>query len=185
MSSTWKAWKVLTAGAALLVAQAAAAADGYLDGASFEIATGNKTQIARFGVQRGFEHRWFESNGTQLSGYWDFTIAAWRENAYRNQPGVTAHLWDIGVTPVFRFENANHKGWYGEGAIGAHLMSHLYNNDDNRLSTAFEFGDHIGAGYVFDGGTEIGMKIQHYSNGGIKHPNSGVNTLVLKIATHF
>ncbi|MGZ3181291.1 MAG: acyloxyacyl hydrolase [Telluria sp.] len=185
MSLTRNSWKVLAAAAALCATQSALAADGYLDGTSIEVATGTKTQIARFGVQRGFESRWFESNGTHLSGYWDFTVAAWRLNQYHNIPGATSHLWDIGVTPVWRFESDNRKGWYGEGAIGAHWMSHLYNNNGHRLSTAYEFGDHIGLGYVFDNNMEVGFKIQHYSNGGIKHPNSGVNTVVLKVATHF
>ncbi len=64
-------------------------------------------------------------------------------------------------------------------------VSELYNNDNNKLSTAFQFGDHLGAGYVFNNGWELGMKLQHFSNGGIKKPNSGVNFITVKLARPF
>jgi len=66
-----------------------------------------------------------------------------------------------------------------------HMLSKLYNNSDNRLGTHFQFGDHIGMGYVFDNKWEAGVKLQHFSNGGYKKPNSGVNYLELKVAYHF
>lgn len=185
MFSLRKIWKVALVGAMLGLGQAALAADGWVDGASLELATGTRSQILRAGVQHRFESSWFESNGTHLGAYLDLTVAGWRNNYYQTVPGQTQHLWDVGVTPVWRFENMRHKGWYGEGAIGAHLLSHLYNNDRKHLSTAFEFGDHIGVGYVFDNGVDAALKIQHYSNGGIKHPNSGVNTVVAKLGFHF
>jgi hypothetical protein len=31
----------------------------------------------------------------------------------------------------------------------------------------------------------VSARIQHYSNGGIKHPNSGVNWIVLRVARPF
>jgi hypothetical protein len=38
---------------------------------------------------------------------------------------------------------------------------------------------------VFDNKWEVSAKIQHFSNGGIKEPNSGVNYGVVKAAYHF
>jgi len=77
------------------------------------------------------------------------------------------------------------RGFYMEGGIGFHRLSDLYNNDGRRLSTLFQFGDHIGAGYIFDNKWEIGAKIQHFSNGGYRKPNSGVNFIEVKGAYHF
>ena len=77
------------------------------------------------------------------------------------------------------------RGWYAEAGVGLNLLSKLYDNDSNRLSTAFQFGDHLGVGYVFANQWDVGMKVQHFSNGGYKEPNSGVNFLVLKASRRF
>jgi len=163
----------------------AAAQDKLIDNASFEVGGGAKVQMVRFGVQSDWSRRWFQSNGRHLGGYWDTSIAQWRGNAYRNVDGQKQNITNIGFTPVFRYQSDDLKGWYAEGGIGVNLLSELYNNDDNRFSTAFQFGDHIGAGYVFDNQWELGMKIQHFSNGSIKKPNSGANFLLVKLAKPF
>jgi lipid A 3-O-deacylase len=184
MFPTNKIWS-LSALAAFAVAQPVFAADKLVDSAAFEFGAGSKVQMVRFSAQSDWSRRWFESNGTHLSGYWDANLAFWRGNAYQNRPGQTQNITVANLTPVFRFEQDDKKGWYGEAGIGLSLLSKLYDNDSNRLSTHFQFGDHIGAGYVFDNKWELGAKIQHYSNGGYKKPNSGVNWLILKVSRHF
>ena len=53
------------------------------------------------------------------------------------------------------------------------------------MSTAFEFADHIGLGYVFNNKFDLGLRVQHYSNAGIKKPNNGENFVVLRGAYRF
>jgi lipid A 3-O-deacylase len=154
------------------------------DSASLEYATGNKSQFVRVGVQWNWEQQWFKSNGTHVSGYWDATLSEFRENRYQGTD-ATKSLTDIGITPVFRFETDDKKGLYAEAGIGAHYMSSIYDNNNRAFSTNFQFGDHIGVGYVMNSGWDVGMKIQHFSNGGIKHPNPGANFVVLKTAHTF
>jgi hypothetical protein len=186
MSFKNKLFTAIAAAAALMAAQSSFAADGSLvDGAYGEFATGSKIKMVRFGATSDWDQRWFQSNGTHLSGYWDASIGGWRGTAYQNVRGQTQKLWDIGFTPVFRFENDNKLGMYYEAGIGVHMLSKLYNNDDNRLSTHFQFGDHVGIGYVLSNKWDLSAKIQHFSNGGYKHPNSGVNYLVLHAGYHF
>jgi lipid A 3-O-deacylase len=185
MFSTKKRWNAIVALAALLAMQSIHAAVPSLDSASLEFGTGNKTQMVRVGAQSDWSVRWLQSNGTHLSGYWDASVAEWRANQYQNVAGATQNITDIGFTPVFRFESNSKKGFYAEGGIGVHRLSKLYDNDGRRLSTLFEFGDHVGAGYVFDNKWEFGMKIQHFSNGGYRKPNSGVNWLEVKTSYHF
>jgi hypothetical protein len=168
------------AASALEITPSASAADSV----SGEFATGNKTKMIRLGAQWNWEKSWFRSNGTQLGGYWDLTLADWRGTRYRNTD-QTQNIVDIGITPVFRFQASSRKGMYGEAGVGAHLMSHVYNNNGRRLSTAFEFGDHLAAGYVFTNGLDVGLKVQHFSNGGIKQPNNGVNFAVIRLAYPF
>jgi lipid A 3-O-deacylase len=177
--------KSVAAAIAILAAQSSFADDKLIDSMSLDVASGTRTQMVRLGVQQDWSARWFQSNGTHLSGYWDASVGVWRANHYQNIDGQTQHLWDIGLDPVFRWENDNKKGIYYEGGIGAHVLSKLYDNDTYRLSTAFQFGDHIGIGYIFDNKWEVAAKIQHFSNGGIKEPNTGVNFFVLKAAYHF
>jgi len=180
--------KIIAALAALVAAQAAFAADGKLvDTAYAEFGTASKIRMVRLGATQDWKPSWswFESNGTHLTGYWDASIGGWEGSQYKNVPGAKMHIVDIGFTPVFRFEKTNKLGLYAEIGIGAHLLSHHYDNNDDGLSTAFQFGDHIGIGYVFNKNWEVAVKMQHFSNGSIKKPNSGVDYGVVKLAYRF
>ena len=57
-------------------------------------------------------------------------------------------------------------GPYLEAGIGVHLLSHT-SIGDKRISTAFQFGDHLGVGYRFGakGSYDLGYRFQHLSNG--------------------
>ncbi len=181
-----KVFNSLAVAMALLVTQSVFAADDKLiDGVYAEAASGAHIRMLRVGVTSDWSQRWFQSNGTHLSGYWDVSAGAWRGNHYQNVRGATQSLYDLGFTPVFRFQRDDKKGFYAEGGIGVHGLSKLYDNDDNKLSTHFQFGDHIGVGYVFDNKWELGVKIQHFSNGGYKKPNSGVNFVNIKASYQF
>ena len=178
-------WRALALLATLLMLPQASAADNLIDRVSLEAGSGTSVVMVRLGVQRNFTSRWFVSNGTHLGGYWDASLAQWRGNKYRNIRGQHQNITNIGLTPVFRLQADNLRGWYAEGGIGVNWLSDHYDNSSNQLSTKFQFGDHIGTGYVFDNGWDVGVKLQHFSNGGIKRPNSGVNFVLIKAARSF
>jgi lipid A 3-O-deacylase len=177
--------KPLASVCALLIAQAGVAADRLVDSASFEFGAGSSVKMVRAGVQSDWNVRWLASNGRHLSGYWDATLAQWRGTAYQGVSGRHQNITNLGFTPVFRYQRDDKLGWYVEGGVGLNLLSEVYNNGNDRLSTAFQFGDHIGVGYVMQNKWELGVKLQHFSNGGIKTPNSGVEFLQLKASYHF
>jgi lipid A 3-O-deacylase len=156
-----------------------------VDSVSLEAGGGAKVQMLRVAVQKNWTRKYFHSNGTHIGAYWDLSLAQWRGNAYLNVDGQHQNITNIGITPVFRFQSDDLKGWYAEGGIGLNLLSKRYDNDSNFLSTLYQFGDHLGVGYVFDNKWELGMKLQHFSNGGVKKPNSGVNFLLVKLARPF
>lgn len=170
---------------ALVTLAAMPAISHAFDSTSFEVGTGNKTQLVRLGVQSDWDKRWFASNGSHLGGYWDYTVSGWRGTKYRNVSGENQNIADIGITPVFRFQSDSKTGLYAEAGIGVHLLSELYDNNARRLSTRFQFGDHIGVGYVFNNKFDLGLRFQHFSNGGIKQPNNGVNFAVLRGSYRF
>lgn len=177
--------KLFAIAAAALAAQSAFAFD--INSAYMEYGSASKLKMVRLGATQDFkpEWSWFNSNGTHVAGYWDASIGFWRASQWHNVPDMNKNIVDIGFTPVFRFEKTNKKGFYLEGGIGAHVLSRTYNNNDDHLSTAFQFGDHIGVGYVFDNKWDVAIKAQHYSNGGIKNPNSGVDVLMVKAAYRY
>lgn len=160
---------------------ASVAADSF----SVEFGTGDKTKMVRLGAQWKWDSMWWRSNGTHIGGYWDLTVAQWRGDRFRNIPGNTQNITAVGITPVVRLQNDSLKGFYAEAGIGAHLLSELYDNNDKQLSTRFQFGDHIGVGYVFASNADISLKFQHFSNGSIKKPNDGVNFAVVRVSFPF
>lgn len=187
MFSIQKRGAVLGAVVALLAGQANAADTdaGWVDSASFDFGTGPNVRMARIAVQNNWDSRWFASNGHHLGGYWDLSASWWRGTAYRNVPGARQNLAVVGITPVVRYQRDDKRGWYGEAGIGANLFSELYNNDGNRLSTAFQFGDHIGIGYVTPTNWDFALKFQHFSNASIKRPNNGANFIIASARYHF
>lgn len=156
-----------------------------VDSASLELGGGDKVRMARLGLQWDWNKRWLSANGTHIGGYWDLSLAQWHATKYKNDPSRSQNVTSIGITPVFRFQRDSKTGPYAEAGIGAHLLSELYDNNGDRLSTAFQFGDHIGFGYVFGNLLDIGLKYQHFSNGGIKNPNSGVDFVILRASYPF
>ena len=172
-----------TLAASLLLAAAHSPAHA-IDGAALELGTGNKTQFVRGSLLWTFQRALYESERLAIKGYWDLSLAQWRGNSFRNQPGEHQNLTVVGITPMVRVQQPGSK-FYGEAGIGAHLMSELYDNNGRKLSTALEFGSHLGIGYNLSPRADVGLSIQHYSNGGIKHPNSGVNFVSMKVSYFF
>lgn len=135
----------------LFWAGAAHAASGWAPGGvTADFGTGNETRIARAGLTWDWEKSWFDDGNTHLTGYWDASIAAWEAKFWRGVNGSDLTLADVGVTPVFRYESVDRRGWYLDGGVGPNLLSRHYENHRRNFSTAFQFGDLIGVGYQFE-----------------------------------
>ncbi len=188
MLSTKKIISSLAAAAALFAGQAAFAqtnSNGLVSAYSLEAGGGEHVQVLRLSGQKDWNKNWFATRGYHLGGYWDGNIAYWRANRWLDQPDHRRDLAVVGFTPVFRWEADDKLGFYADAGIGLSLFSNVYRNTHRQLSTSFEFADHVGVGYVFANKWELGLRAQHYSNGGIKHPNGGVNLLLLKASYHY
>ncbi|NNM82190.1 MAG: acyloxyacyl hydrolase [Burkholderiales bacterium] len=157
-----------------------------IDGVSVEDGNGMGTDMVRAGVQWDWHKRWLEYDGWHLGGYWDASLGQWRGHA---AIGNNQKITDFGFTPVFRFEHDRIAGIfpYVEAAVGFHLISRTYINADRKFSTAFQFGDHVGAGMRFGGRGQYDLeyRFQHISNGSIKQPNQGINFNQIRLAYHF
>ena len=149
-----------------------------VDGVSVEYGKGSDAaDMARVGLLWDWNKSWFNDGDWHLTGFWDASLGQWRghSNTKTNNQTIT----DIGLTPVFRFEQKNPSGMapYLEGAIGFHLITPTFLNSDRKFATAFQFGDHVGLGVRFGEHHQfdLGYRYQHLSNGSIKAPNQGIN----------
>ena len=90
------------------------------------------------------------------------------------------NTWHVGLTPFVRWWMSSHDAL--EAGIGANLLSSVYIGPKG-LSTAYQFGDSIGVLHRFGASPwSAGVRVTHYSNAGVKHPNPGQNFLQLRLS---
>lgn len=154
-----------------------------LDGIAVEYGKEGSSESTRITLQWQWQKRWLSGSGRHVRGYWEVSAGRLSHDARAGQNG---NITDIGFTPVFRWQRDDLKGFYLEGGIGAHYLSRT-SLGDKRLSTQFQFGDHVGFGYRFGakGALDVGFRYQHLSNGGIKKPNDGLNFQQIRVQYHF
>lgn len=157
-----------------------------VDGVSVEVGNGDATDMWRVGVQWNWDKKWFTEGSWYLGGYWDLSLGAWNGHS---AAGGNTELGDVGLTPVFRFQQKTLSGIapYLEGAIGFHLISKTRINNDRAFGSSFQFGDHVGVGIRFGSKHQfdLGYRFQHLSNGGIQQPNQGINFNQLRFSYNF
>jgi hypothetical protein len=160
-----------------LAALALYAASGwaqFLTRFSVEAGAGNYVDVAGVGVGTADLVQ-----GT-LGENWSWSVfglaraAYWRGNGAENR-----ELADLSVAPVAHLERrmSSKVALYVDGSVGFHLLSHTKVNEGREFSTAFQFGEFIELGFAFGPGHRynVGLRLQHVSNGGIRNPNDGLS----------
>jgi hypothetical protein len=124
------------------------------------------------------------SSDWHIGGFWEASLAQWHKGDVG--PGQNENITDLGFTPVFRLQPNSLVGPYLEAAVGLHVFSHSQIGN-KRMSTMFQFGDHIGFGYRFGAKSafDLGYRFQHHSNASIKRPNPGINFHEVRLQYHF
>ena len=155
-----------------------------VDGVAVELGSGDGADMGRVAVQWDWNKRWLQGQNWHLGGYWDLGLGYWRHDDVR--PGQNDEIFEIGLTPVFRVQQNDLRGLYGEIGIGAHFLSRT-SLGDKKFSTSFQFGDHLGVGYRFGakGAFDLSYRYKHLSNGGIKRPNNGINFNQVRLQYRF
>jgi len=117
-------------------------------------------------------------------GHWDLSVRPAFEVSHFRQthfsPGPDA-LNLFGASGVFRIQRR--EGFlqpYAEAGLGAAWLSRE-SLGPRQLSTHFQFSERLGLGLAFGGNWFAGWQYTHYSNGGIKEPNNGVDVHQLVI----
>lgn len=147
-----------------------------IDGISVEAGRSSEsTNTFRLAAQFDFgQTLWQNQAGNvRLGGYWDAGVRRWS--------GLDATT--VAISPVLRLHFGSGSGGmtpYIEAGIGASYFTRTSLDDGERdLGSKFQFEDRLGAGVRFAGGSELGLRIFHYSNAGIKGPNDGIETVSL------
>ena len=122
-------------------------------------------------------------NHMKLSAYFEAGVGRWTTE----DSGVSSWSWvtQVGVTPVLRLQPSGAANrWFAEVGIGANYIVPIYQSQNKRFSTQFNFGDHVSVGRQFGERRqhEILLRLQHFSNAGIAHPNPGENFIQLRYA---
>lgn len=161
---------------------------GAVQGASLAVVAGASAD-ARIG---GVAWKWnapdalHESPADRLT--WGIEADVMNVHATHDGPDGAANIVAIGVTPSLRTE------WshgdlvpYTAIGIGAHLVSHTQLRGGPTLSTAFQFGEWLEAGWRFGArrAFEVGLRIEHMSNASIKEPNDGLTFGALRFGWHY
>jgi len=157
-----------------------------VDGVSVEYGNGDATNMARVGANWKWDKQWFTEGNWLVTGFWEASVGRWDGHS---AAGDNQTITDLGITPVFRFQQKNPSGFapYAEAAIGFHLITPTFINADRKFSTAFQFGDHVGLGVRFGDRQQfdLGYRFQHLSNGSIKKPNQGINFNQIRFGYQF
>ncbi|HSR35875.1 MAG TPA: acyloxyacyl hydrolase [Desulfurivibrionaceae bacterium] len=135
--------------------------------------------IYRLGLQRDFGVKWLESSAGSLGGYFEGSAAYWEEGSEDNTV--------FAITPVFTysFNLQAHPTVhpYVEAGIGAGYISKKI-IDGNDFGSHFQFEDRLGIG-VNCRGHKVAAQFFHYSNAGIKEPNTGIDIWLLSYTYPF
>ena len=175
----------------MLAAAGGVAAQASLSPASafLQAGTTGNTHGLTAGATWDWPQQWTLGGG-RVTGYWEASVSQWsyvaaHESAYTRR---TAWLAQVGLIPVFRLRpTGGASPWFFEAGVGFTLTSSLYETDRKRFSTSFNFADHLAVGRNFGqrSGHELSLRLQHFSNGGIKRPNPGEDFIQLRYAYRF
>lgn len=120
----------------------------------------------------------FDGNWGRLDLTGEFGAAYWWASGSRSPSNV----WQFNAIPMFRWWMSER--FYVEAGIGATAFTSTRFADKD-ISTAFQFGDHIGMGFLVTPNNRLGLRYSHFSNAGIKRPNPGLNVVQLTYTYQF
>lgn len=121
----------------------------------------------------------------EVTGLTEVFLSHW---STRTEQGRHSFTQLGAVVPLLRYRFSRGQPlWFAEAGIGLSVMNPVYQSAHKQFSTHFNFVDVLGLGRSFGEGQrhEVGLRLTHISNGGIKHPNPGENLVQLRYAMMF
>ena len=172
-----RASRIVLAVVCLAALSAGAAEQSWRPDAAFtQVGAGDATESWSMGWQWHLNREWHWGRSLALRGHWEVALGRWRTEL--NEDGRD-HAWitQVGVVPSLRLSSTTRHAWYAELGSGPTFLLPVYRSRDRRFSTEFNFQSHLAVGYVLGerGEHDLGLRIDHFSNAGIREPNPGIN----------
>lgn len=119
-----------------------------------------------------------------VGGYSEIAVGRWttRRHAVAGTTGST----QLGVTPVFRIRPSfGRDRLFVDVGVGVNIITPIFRSESKHFSTAFNFGDHVAVGTQLGDRVKytVALRVEHFSNAGLKHPNPGVNFVQLRFSS--
>ena len=161
----------------LLLLLSMAAHASAADGIFYENGEGKNVDMWRVGMVWQWDKRWHYGENWQITGSWELAAGMLRGDKPNDNDQI---INDVSITPMFRLSHPAGSGLspYLEGGIlGIHLISRAFAYNGRKLGSGFQFGHQIGFGVEFGSRRQysLGYRAQHMSNGGLVHPNQGLD----------
>lgn len=158
--------------AAVVAAALGASGAVFAQGLDLSVVGGASTSngVKKFGLIGGYTpiSPLWQGGGWNLRFRNELELSYWRVPHQRN-------IVEFGYSPFLRLEHGiGQANFFVEASIGARLLSHHRISATRDMSTNFQFSDQLGTGLEW-GASTVGVRFQHLSNAGIKHPNPGIN----------
>jgi hypothetical protein len=144
--------------------------------------TGEGTHSFTTGLVWDWSRQWSVGSG-RLGGSWEVSLSGW---SYPSMGGRSeAWLGQAGLVPTFRYRPGHGASpWFFDAGVGLSFTTNVYQTERKRFSTSFNFADHLAVGRDFGafGQHQVALRLEHFSNAGIKQPNPGQNFIELRYA---
>jgi len=150
-----------------------------------QVGSAHGTRALTAGLTWDLPYRWQLGPG-ELNSYLEVSYAYWQIQS-ADRAGLS-HLSQFALVPVLRYRPADGASpWFLETGVGVTATSSVYRTRQKSFSTTFNFSTHLAIGRSFGAQHqhEIALRLEHFSNAGIKHPNPGENFVQLRYASRF
>ncbi|MEJ7932488.1 acyloxyacyl hydrolase [Ramlibacter sp. AN1015] len=121
----------------------------------------------------------------ELTAHTELMVSGWRAD---DVGGGNQRLVQVVLLPSLRMRLARGESpWFIEFGIGASYLGKDYITPDKAFSTRWNFYDMLGIGHSFGEKREheLGLRLVHVSNAGIRKPNPGEDFLHLRYVRRF
>lgn len=121
--------------------------------------------------------QWQAGNGQRVDLVIELGVARWQ-----GRDAAQQHAWQANAIPMFRWHPGGRL--FVEAGIGATVFD-TTRVGGRRISTAWQFGDHLGVGVHLQPRQQLSLRWSHYSNASIKRPNPGLDVIQLTWAVSY
>lgn len=140
---------------------------------------------ANIGVTLPWQKWTYALGSGQITGHWDLFASHWSSHMITDE---RQRSYVFGVIPSFRWRgDQGQSAWFAQAGTGLAWSTAYYQSRDKQFSTRYNFATHLAVGANFGARREheVMVRIEHFSNAGIKRPNPGENFLQLRYAHRF